>query len=276
MKLIRKFSGQTIRGSVYKADALDLLGSINDGSAALVFVDPPFNLGKKYTHTLELDNRSSENYVAWMHSILDQCVRILEPGGALFLYHVPSWALRFGAYLHSQLEFRHWIAVSMKNGFVRGRRLYPAHYALLYFVKGKPKFFHRPKTQPLRCRHCSKLVKDYGGYWGIVQKKGINLSDFWEDISPVRHSNTKTRAENELPLKLTERVVAISGRKGKLFVDPFAGGGSALIAAAKRGMLFIGGDIVEKNAQLTGLRLAGVKELFSKPKPANVKRHYKR
>jgi len=37
--------------------------------------------------------------------------------------------------------FRHWVAMSMKGTFPRGRKLYPAHYALLYCSKGEPKTF---------------------------------------------------------------------------------------------------------------------------------------
>jgi site-specific DNA-methyltransferase (adenine-specific) len=35
-------------GELYQGDCLDLLRSLPDGCADLVFADPPFNLGKKY------------------------------------------------------------------------------------------------------------------------------------------------------------------------------------------------------------------------------------
>ncbi len=53
--------------------------------------------------------------------------------------------------LEQHLDFRHWIAISMKNGFVRGDHLYPAHYALLYYTKGKPESFNRPKVPKPIC-----------------------------------------------------------------------------------------------------------------------------
>src|SRR5439155_1157668 len=84
---------------------------------------------------------------------------------------LPSWAIRIGAALQQRLQLRHWIAVSMKNGFVRGKHLYPAHYALLYFTKGQPSFFTRPRVTPAKCRHCQNVVKDYGGYWPIIEKR---------------------------------------------------------------------------------------------------------
>jgi len=128
-----------------------------------------------------------------MKKLIRDMVRVLKPGGAFFLYHLPYWASRLSQELLAQLQFRHWIAIAMKNGFVRGKNLYPAHYALLYYTKGAPARFTRPRLEPQLCRHCRGLVKDYGGYTGIIQSKGINLSDFWDDLSPVRHKNRKLR-----------------------------------------------------------------------------------
>ena len=131
----------------------------------------------------------------------------------------------------------------MKNGFVHGDYLYPAHYALLYFTKGKPAVFNRPKIHPRTCHECGEPVKDYGGYWHIIDAKGINLSDVWDDLSPVRHRNTRLRKANQLPVLLTDRVVQIAGREGGVLVDAFVGTGTAILSALKRQMTFIGNDL---------------------------------
>lgn len=258
--LVRIFRGKEISGRVYKADALHLLRSLPNESMSVVFLDPPFNLGKIYgRRRKKADSLPPVDYLCWLNSILDEAVRVLQSGGALYVYHLPEWAMKIGAYLTDSLDFRHWIAIAMKNGFVRGQRLYPAHYALLYFTKGMPKRFYRPKLQPVRCRHCENVVKDYGGYWPVVKKKGLNLSDFWEDISPVRHAGKKARSANELPPKLVSRIVSISGRKGSTFLDPFCGSGAAVLAAAERGMKFVAGDLSAPYAKLTAERIEQLK-----------------
>jgi site-specific DNA-methyltransferase (adenine-specific) len=253
MRLVRSLK----RGSrkIYCGDALDLLRSLTPESAAVVFLDPPFNLGKSYKDSRDGDSMPPDLYTHWLSEVVAEVPRILMEGGALFLYHIPLQALTIGGQLLKELEFRHWIAISMKNGFVYGDRLYPAHYALLYFTKGDPRYFARPRIKPNRCRHCGDLIKDYGGYWPLIQKKGLNLSDFWEDISPVRHAARKNRASNELPSLLVDRVINIAGRKGQLFVDPFCGSGAPSIAAARRGMRIIAGDRSKTYADLTAKRL---------------------
>jgi site-specific DNA-methyltransferase (adenine-specific) len=255
-KIYRRFYSPSGRGTIYVGDALAFLRSIESASAGLVFLDPPFNLGKQYLRGKpKLDRLPEDEYQEWLTSILVESIRVLAPGGALYLYHLPIWAMRFGAFLDTQLTLRHWIAVSMKNGFVRGQRLYPAHYALLYFTKEGELSFQRPKVQPSLCRHCGGMVKDYGGYKQIIEEKGINLSDVWEDVSPVRHAHLKWRTQNQLPLTLTDRVMEISGTPGMLMVDPFAGSGSSVVSAASYGLRFAACDIVTKNCRIISEKL---------------------
>jgi site-specific DNA-methyltransferase (adenine-specific) len=142
----------------------------------------------------------------------------------------------------------------MKNGFARGKRLYPAHYALLYFTKGNPNYFNRPKIPTPRCRHCGEFIKDYGGYKSFVQD-GINLSDVWDDISPVRHSKYKHRASNELPLEIPRRVIKISGYKDGILVDPFSGTGSSIIEALNESMFFLACDREKESIDVIRNRL---------------------
>src|SRR5262249_41967756 len=126
-------------GLLYQADCLDLLATIRDGSLTCVFADPPFNLGKVYGKGEVSDDLEIRDYLKCSHAWPDECVRVLEPGGALFVYILPQWGYRFAAHLEEAgLAFRHWIALSMKGTFPRGRKLYPAHYALLYFTRGEP------------------------------------------------------------------------------------------------------------------------------------------
>ena len=222
----------------------------------MVFLDPPFNLGKAYTpRDTENDTMPEGRYRIWIADVLAESARVLKRGGALYLYHLPLWAMRFGGHMERLLDFRQWIAVSMKNGFVPNNRLYPAHYALLYFTKGAASTFNRPRLRPATCRHCGGLVKDYGGYLPIIQKQGINLSDIWEDLSPVRHAKYKFRAANELPNQLFERILGMSGVPGGLYVDPFAGAGSGAIAAIGHSMRFAAADLVLANCALLRDRL---------------------
>ena len=251
LRAVASFDVPPAMGSVSQGDALGFLKSLPGDSAEVLFLDPPFNLGKRYSKRgRQIDLLPEEEYRKWMKMVLNESTRVVSPGGALYLYHLPRWAMLFGSELSSSLVFQHWIAISMKNGFVRGRHLYPAHYALLMFTKGIPKRFERPKLTPQKCRSCGELIKDYGGYRRIIEEKGINLSDFWDDLSPVRHANRKNRSANELPSRLFERVIALSGKPGDLYVDPFVGAGNGVIAALNAGLRFAACDLLSENCRI--------------------------
>ena len=254
----RTYHGTTYRypdGEIVCDDALRLLDALRNGIAAVVFIDPPFNLGKAYGKKgKEADRRSEAQYHEYIAKVIARSAEVLEPGGALYVYHLPKWAIQLANVAEAHLTFRHWIAISMKNGFVRGKRLYPAHYALLYYTKGEPKALNRPKIPRPICARCKKDLRDYGGYKEYVAD-GINLSDVWDDISPVRHRRHKHRRSNELPMKLVSRILEVSGTKGGLVVDPFAGAGSMLVAAREARMRFVGGDVDPDSLDVMDARL---------------------
>lgn len=248
-------------GSLFYSDAMDLLASIRDEVADIVFLDPPFNLGKKYGSSPAKDDSNPEQeYRHFLNGVLDESIRILKQGGALYLYHLPQWAMRMGPVLEERLVFRHWIAISMKNGFVGRNVLYPAHYALLYYTKGEPNVARRPKISPLTCRECEEYVKDYGGYRKKIEEEGgVSLSDVWEDLSPVRHPANKHRQANELTEEIPGRVLDVSAIEDGLLVDPFVGSGTSLVKAREAGMRFVGGDRDPESFDVTQGRLGAEK-----------------
>jgi len=216
---------------------------MKDNSVNCIFADPPFNLGKDYGDEKVNDQLEKKTYLNWSYSWLEESCRVLKPGGALFVYIIPQWAYYFASFLDEHLLFRHWIAVSMKGTFPRGRKLYPAHYALLYFTKGMPATFNRVRLPIPVCRHCGKDIKDYGGHRKYLNPAGLNLTDFWDDTSPNRHRKFKVRQINELKLMIPERAILISTHPGDIVLDPFGGGGSTYQAAEELGRLWVGSEI---------------------------------
>jgi site-specific DNA-methyltransferase (adenine-specific) len=250
---------RTPLGCLFEGDCLEVLRGIESGQVDLVFADPPFNLGKKYTSKID-DERADSDYLAWCREWLNECARILVPGGSLFLWNLPKWNLPLGAHLAQTLTFRHWIAVDIKYSLPIPKRLYPSHYSLLYFVKGdKPAIFHPDRTPGPCCRHCGGELRDYGGYKDKMNPLGVNLSDVWTDIPPVRHKKYKKREANALSLKVMDRIISLASDPGSLVVDPFGGSGTTFVAAELMNRRWIGSEldcsaIVERFDSLGGDR----------------------
>jgi len=225
-------------GKVYQADCMEFLGALKTASVHTIFADPPFNLKKHYGKNGNGDDLPAEKYLAWSRQWISESVRVLAPGGALFIYNLPKWLIEYGCYLNSMAEmnFKHWIAVDKAHSLPIPNRLSPSHYGMLYYIKGpKPRVFNRDavRTPIQKCRHCGKDVKDYGGHKKYLNPKGLNLTDVWDDVPPVRHRKYKNRPANELAPIILERVIKLTTNPGDLICDPFAGGGVTAYVAER-------------------------------------------
>jgi site-specific DNA-methyltransferase (adenine-specific) len=184
------------------------------------------------------------NTFDWCKNWLNVMIRVLKPGGSLFLWNLPKWNLPLGMFLEERLTFRHWISVDIKYSLPIAGRLYPSHYSLLYFIKGKkPAIFHPDRSPVPCCPHCGGELRDYGGYKDKMNPKGVNVSDVWTDIPPVRHAKYKRRDANALALKLMDRIVSMASDPGSLVLDPFGGSGTTYVAAELSERRWIGSEL---------------------------------
>ena len=247
----------TSMGILYQSDCMKVLPKLETGSVDTFFADPPFNLGKQYGKRVS-DNLSDEEYLQWCREWIKEGVRILADGGTFFLYNLPKWNMSLGSYLTEMgMTFRHWIAIEHASSLPIQGRLYPCHYSLLYFSKGKPSTFRRIRTPIQRCRHCGGEIKDYGGHRKAMNPHGVNLKDVWTDIPPVRHRKFKseTRNSNAISTKILDRVVEMSTEPGDLVLDPFGGSGTTYAVCEQRRRRWIGveiGDIEPIRERLDG------------------------
>lgn len=254
----------TKEGVLLRSDCLDLLANMKKESVDLVFADPPFNLGKDYK-IQGFGDRSlnEEQYRGWCRTWLIELVKVLKPGGSLFLYHWPKWLMDLGAWMNTipTLEYKSWIALKMKAGFPIRGRLHPAHYGLLYYVKkGARGKFNVVRSKSPVCRNCKKLLRDYGGYKKTYERftesdgsLWVQISDFWEDTRPARQEKSREYQMNELPLRIPERAILMASDPGDIILDCFAGGGSTLHAAHITNRSWIGADLGDTTAALRRL-----------------------
>jgi site-specific DNA-methyltransferase (adenine-specific) len=232
-------------GFLFKGDCLKILPAITGSCIDTIFADPPFNIGKEYGENVN-DRRADHEYLEWCQIWIDECIRVLKQGGSFFLYNIPKWNIRLANFLLDRgMHFRDWIVVDIKLGLPIPGRLYPSHYSLLYFTKGKHKTYRNIRVPIKTCRHCGRDVKDYGGHKKAINPKGVNLTDVWADIQPVRHwkFKSKKRKANALSTKLLERVIEMSTEVGDVVLDPFGGSGTTFAVCEKKKRRWIGIEI---------------------------------
>lgn len=264
-----KLAHETEFGHLYQGDCLSLMPTLEEETVDLVFADPPFNLNKLYPSGID-DDLKERQYLQWCETWLDQSIRLLRPGGSLFVWNLPKWNIHLAHFLAQRLTFRHWIAVDIKFSLPISNRLYPSHYSLVYFVKGPRPTTFCPDRLPMQvCPKCAGDLRDYGGYKHKMNPTGVNLTDVWYDIPPVRHSKYKNReGANELAIQLMDRVIEMASSEGDTVLDPFGGAGTTYAVAEIKRRRWIGceigpvEDIVRRleNLEEERIRLATLRE----------------
>jgi len=268
---------QFIRG-----DALKALDRVADKSCRLIITSPPYNVGKEYERKTR---RTIEEYSDWLEPIVEKiCAKVTDDGhvcwqvgnyvrnGAIY----PLDFLLFDLMSRRGFKLRNRIIWHFNFGLNETKRFSGRYETLLWFTKSEAYFFQLdpvrvPQLYPGK-RHSEKKGARAGLPSG--NPKGKNPSDFWifdpEDAFRVRpiwrlpnvkaaHPE-KTIHPCQFPSELVERCVLAMTEPGDWVLDPFAGVGTTVVAAAKHGRRGIGIEKSQRYLSLARKRLAGLRD----------------
>lgn len=239
--------------TLYFQDALKGLRRLDDSSFDLAIADPPYGASTKAIWKLEKNHAMPSFGGAWKlasHewdmlnelkgfaptiSWLSELKRLVKPEGSIWIhstYH-NSGLVNVACQL-LELEIINEVIWFKRNAFpnLSGRRLTASHETLLWIHTGGSK---------RKYRFNYKSAKELCFPEDSLKKRGKQLRTVW-DIP-------NNKAKNELrfgshptqkPLRLTERMLLISGTPGGRLLVPFAGSGTEIIAGLKFDMRCIG------------------------------------
>jgi len=220
---MEKFEGEG--HVIYQGDALDILKSeIPSGTVDLVFVDPPYNIGKRF---VDFDDRwpSDEAYAQWAYQWLDECIRVLKRTGALYVMTSTQAMPYFDLYLRQRIAVLSRIVWHYDSSGIQARKHYGSMYEpILYCVRDPGMYTFNADDIKVEARTGAKRkLIDYrkpvpapyntqkvpGNAWYFPRVR--YRMDEYED-----HPSQK-------PMVLLERIIRASSNEGDLVLDPFAG-----------------------------------------------------
>ncbi len=265
--------------SLHAGDTLDLLRAMPDGCAQLVITSPPYNIDKAYERGRRL---TLADYVAGQRRVIDECVRILAPGGSICWEvgnHVareeivPIDVLLYPLFkAHDELRLRNRIVWHFEHGLHCTRRLSGRYEVILWFTRGEPYAFD---VDPIRVpqKYPGKRAwkgSRRGEYTG--NPRGKNPGDVWVFPNVKANHVEKTIHPCQFPVELVERCVLATTRPGDLVVDPYLGVGTTACAAVMHGRRAAGAEIVPEYVAISRERvaLAAAGELRTRPRSRPV------
>jgi len=240
------------------ADTLEACKQLPSALFSLIITSPPYNIGKRYESQVAL-----QEYLDLQREVIEQLSRLLHPQGSicwqvgnyvdegevfpLDIYFYPIFK-RLGFKLRNRIVWH------FEHGLHASHRFSGRYETLLWFTKGDDYVFN---LDPVR------VPSKYPGKLHFKGEKrglpsgnplGKNPSDFWEFLAdewntgvwniPNVKSNhpEKTIHPCQFPVELVERCILAMTNEGDWVLDPFAGVGSTLIAAAKNKRKSVGID----------------------------------
>ena len=248
------------RGFLLHSDNLGILRETPSESVQLIVTSPPYNLGKSYEGKLSLSEHMSSQVV-----VLEQCVRVLRPQGSICWQVgnyvdkgeiVPLDTLFYPVFKSLGLQLRNRVVWHYGHGLHCTKRLSGRYETINWWTKtdgytwnldpirvpskypGK-KYFRGPKTGQLSGNPLGK-----------------NPSDVWEIPNVKNNHPEKTSHPCQFPVELVERLVLALSDPGDVVMDPYAGVGSTVIAAAKNDRFGYGFEIVQEYVDIGNERLA--------------------
>ena len=132
-KRIDKFSYDN---QVYLIDVLEGLKRLEDNSADLIIIDPPYNIKKDFGNNH--DNLELDAYVQWAKAWIMQCMRILKPGALAYCYGFSEILARLSSLIN--IKQQRWLIWHYKNKTVPSLNFWQrSHEAIICFWKGLDK-----------------------------------------------------------------------------------------------------------------------------------------
>src|SRR5882762_4623667 len=258
-------------------DNLRVLQGMKTGSIELIYVDPPFNTGKRQSRTQmktirdEAGDRvgfggrryrtevlahqaggsgygdSFEDFLGFLRPRLEEAHRVLTATGSLF-FHIDYREVHYCKVMLDEVFgracFQNEIIWAYDYG-ARATKRWPAkHDNILWYTKDAEKY-------TFNLNESDRIPYMAPGLVGAEKAaRGKTPTDVWWHTIVSPTGKEKTGYATQKPLGILERIVRVHSNAEERVLDFFAGSGTAGEAAAKNGRRFL---LIDQNTEAVKL-----------------------
>lgn len=262
---------------VLHGDVLDGVAAVADGSCALVFADPPYNIGKVFNNTHDRWP-SDEAYVEWCEDWLDLCIKKLAPNGTLYLMASTQSMPFLDILLRKRLTVLSRIAWYYDSSGVQARNFFGSLWEPILHAVRDPKNYVFNGDDIL-------VEAKTGAKRGLIDYRKAVPAPYANKKVPgnawyfprVRYRMAEyEKHPSQKPEALLERIIRASTNVNDLILDPFSGTGTTGAVAQRLGRRSISVEIDEEYVGIILRRLGLATELNGRALIAPQKRMARR
>jgi site-specific DNA-methyltransferase (adenine-specific) len=248
------FEDKTKTFVLYKDDTLKLLPLIPDESIDMIFADPPYFLsnggitchaGKMVSVNKgkwDVSNGVEDNHLFNLRW-LQQCQRILKPNGTIWVSGTAHIIYSIGFAMQT-LHYK------ILNDIAWFKVNPPPNLSCRYFTHSTETILWAAKNQKSRHHFNYSLMKKLNN-----NKQMLSL---WHIKPPEPPEKKYGKHPTQKPMKLLERIIQASTKKGDLVLDPFNGSGTTGLQAYLQGRNYIGIDSEKEYLDLAKKRFKDI------------------
>ena len=241
--------------TIFHSDAISILSNhIPSESVDLIFIDPPYNIGKKFGNFHD-KWESEEEYINWSYQWLDECIRILKQNGTIYVMTSTQAIPYFDIYLRKKLTILSRIIWHYDSSGVQATKYFGSMYEpILHCVKDKNNYIFNADDIKVEAKTGSqrKLI-DYRKSVPTPYNTEKVPGNAWY-FSRVRYRMEEYENHpSQKPESLLERIILASSYEGSLILDPFAGTFTTAAVAKRLGRKSISIELEEEYLKI-GLR----------------------
>jgi site-specific DNA-methyltransferase (adenine-specific) len=248
-----------IKNKIINQDLFEVLEYLPLSFIDLLFIDPPYNLQKKFNST-SFKELCDEEYEEYINSWLPKLVPLLKPDASIYI--CGDWKSSPAIYNSARKYFivRNRITWEREKGRGAKSNWKNCSEDIWFFsLKNKSKFnIEQVKIK----RKVLAPYKDISGNpkdWDESVNGNFRItypSNLWTDITvPFWSMSENTDHPTQKSEKLLAKIILASSNKGDFVFDPFLGSGTTAVAAKKLGRNYSGIEVDSKYCCLAEKRL---------------------
>jgi len=259
IKLLKSATINEINSKIINQDLFEALDYLPKEFVDLLFIDPPYNLNKKFS-SVNFKEMKNDEYEKWIDSWLSKLIKILKPNSSI--YFCCDWKTSIPAYnvLKKYFIIRNRITREREKG--RGAKdNWKNSYEDIWYCTLSDKFTFTTEAVKLKRLVRAPYKTDDGNPKDWKNENGKNFrithpSNLWTDITiPFWSMPENTDHPTQKPEKLLAKIILASTNESDFVFDPFLGSGTTAVTAKKLNRKYCGVEIDETFASLTLKRL---------------------